>query len=82
MLKIGTVNWHGKCQRHPMFDPEADGIGAIKGGCPRCQELQDIFISHQRTLQLMRAFAPLQPQRKKPADPEPDRQQDLFAFLP
>lgn len=66
-----------------MFDPAADGIGAIKGGCPRCQELQEIFVSSQRTLQLMRAFAPMSEQRRNPADHGPDRQQqDLFASLP
>ena len=81
MLKIERVKWHGKCQRHPMFDPEVNGIGAIKGGCPRCQELRDIFVSNQHTLQLMRAFAPMQEQRRSPADPDPDRQQDLFASL-
>jgi hypothetical protein len=65
-----------------MFDPEADGIGAIKGGCPRCLELQAIFESHQRTLRLMSAFAPIPTQRTGPTDPSPDRQQDLFASLP
>jgi hypothetical protein len=82
MLKIERVKWHGKCQRHPMFDPEVNGIGAIKGGCPRCQQLQDIFVSHQRTLKLMREFAPMSAQRKTPASPAPDRQQDLFSFRP
>ena len=62
-----------------MFDPEADGLGAIKGGCSRCQDLQTIFESHQHTLRLMRTFAPPPVQRRKPADPGPDRQQDLFA---
>jgi phage FluMu protein Com len=81
MLKIEATKWFGRCTRHPMFDPEADGIGAIKGGCPRCQELQTIFESHQRTLQLMRTFAPIQTQHREPADPDPDSQQDLFASL-
>ena len=81
MLKIENVKWHGKCQKHPMFDPESDGIGAIRGGCLRCQELQAIFVSHQRTLQLMRDFGPISSARKEPADPGPDRQQDLFSFL-
>jgi hypothetical protein len=83
MLKIGTVKWRGKCPRHPMFDPEADGPGAIKGGCSRCQELQTIFENHQRTLRLMRAFPPASPaQRRKPADPDSDRQRNLFSSLP
>jgi hypothetical protein len=81
MLKIGTVKWRGKCSRHPMFDPEADGIGAIKGGCSRCQDLQAIFESHQITLRLMRTFAPPAAPRRKPADLDAERQQDLFASL-
>lgn len=80
MLKIGTVKWQGKCARHPMFDPQSDGPAAIRGGCPRCQDLQTIFENHQRTLRLMRTFAPpaiTQP-RKGPKD---DGQQSLFAPL-
>jgi len=82
MLKIERMKWHGKCSRHPMFDPEADGVGAIKGGCPRCLELLAIFESHRRTLQLMCGFAPFPAQSNKPADPGSDQQQDLFSFLP
>jgi hypothetical protein len=78
MLKIGTVKWQGKCPRHPMFDPESDGRGAIKGGCPRCQELQAIHDSHQRTVKPMRAFGPLWAQHKKATEREVDRQQGLF----
>jgi hypothetical protein len=82
MLKIEALKWHAKCPRHPMFDPEADGTGAIKGGCSRCLELQAIFESHRRTLQLMRTVAPIPTPRRGPSDPGPDRQQDLFASLP
>ena len=82
MLKIERAKWHGTCSRHPMFDPEADGIGAIKGGCPRCLELLAIFESHRNTLRLMRAFAPTQTTRTGPSVPGPDQQQDLFASLP
>ena len=81
MLKIGTVRWRGKCSRHPMFDPGADGAGAIKGGCPRCQDLMTIYDHHQRTLKLMRAFAPPPDKRKRP-DPMRERQQELFASNP
>jgi hypothetical protein len=81
MLKIEAAKWYGKCPRHPMFDPQADGIGALKGGCPQCLELQEIFESHQRTLRLMRAFAPIQAKRKKAAAPDPDCQPDLFTSL-
>jgi len=63
-----------------MFDPATDGPAAIRGGCARCQDLQIIFENHQRTLRLMRTFAPpatTQP-RKAPKD---DGQQDLFGSL-
>jgi hypothetical protein len=80
MLKIGTVRWRGKCLRHPRFDPEVAGIGAVIAGCSRCQDLQAIFESHQRTLRLLRTFAPTRsPRRRKRVDP--GRQQDLFAPL-
>jgi len=82
MLKIGTVKWRGKCPRHPMFDPATDGPGAIRGGCTRCQDLQEIFDCHQRALRLMRTFASSSPtNRRKAMDGDADRQQNLFASL-
>jgi hypothetical protein len=82
MLKIGTVKWRGRCSRHPMFDPETEGPAAIRGGCPRCQDLQTIFDNHQRTLRLMRTFAPpASTEPRKTANPDADRQQDLFGSL-
>ena len=80
MLKIGTVKWQGKCSRHPMFDPSSDGPGAIRGGCTRCQDLQTIFDNHQRTLRLMRTFAP-PAMRGKRTEAIETRQQDLFTAL-
>jgi hypothetical protein len=65
-----------------MFDPAAEGIGAIKGGCTRCLELQAIFESHNRTLKLMQGFAPVPAKSSKPKNPVPDEQQDLFPSLP
>jgi len=61
-----------------MFDPATDGPPAIRGGCPRCQDLQAIFEKHQQVLSLMRTFAPPPPPRPK-ADPDAERQQNLFA---
>ncbi len=79
MLKIGTVKWKGRCARHPMYDPDADGPGAIKGGCVRCQDLFTIYENHQRTLKLMRAFGSAVERRRQPAaDPNAGRQQSLF----
>jgi hypothetical protein len=77
MLKIGTVRWRGKCSRHPMFDPLEGGRGGVKGGCPRCTSLVEIFEAHQKMLALMRTFAP--PAEKKRRKTQlPDLQIGLF----
>ena len=78
MLKIGSIRWRGKCPRHPLFDPYAEGRGSIKGACAKCATLMEIHESHQKMIALMRSFAPLQPVRKK--IPGFDRRQaSLFA---
>ncbi len=83
MLKLGTVKWQGKCARHPRFDPDSDGPGAIRGGCPRCLDLLAIFESHRHTLKLMREFGSASVRRKPaPVDPLAGRQQSLFSGIP
>jgi len=56
MLRVGSVRWKGKCSRHPAYDPEADGPGAIKGGCQRCTLLLEIHGHHQQLVKLIRQF--------------------------
>ena len=77
MLKLGAISFAGKCPRHPRFDPEDEGAGAIRGGCPRCQSLFDIYQAHARLTALIRnAKNEARPQpRAVPAD---HRQTALF----
>ena len=77
MLKIGVIRWRGKCSRHPMFDPFADGPGAVKGGCERCAALLEIHRSHQRMITLMRGFNP-PASRKNAQTAFDDAQASLF----
>jgi hypothetical protein len=77
MLKIGSIRWHGKCPRHPRFDPKIDGIGGIRGGCEKCALLAEIHAHHAGMLNLMRRFAPPQHSRKRAANPA-DLQANLF----
>jgi hypothetical protein len=77
MLKIGVVRWRGKCSRHPSFDPYADGPGAVKGGCVKCQALVEIHQCHQKMMGLMKGFTP-PVVRKKAEDEFEDRQESLF----
>jgi hypothetical protein len=75
MLKIGTLRWRGRCSRHPDFDP-SDGASAIRGECPRCQALLDIYIQHRRLLQMMRDFGQMRDRPRKVA--ERQLQRNLF----
>jgi hypothetical protein len=53
MVKLGTVQFKGQCNRHPGFDP-TDGPGGIRGGCKQCQLLLDIYDAHARLVELIR----------------------------
>ena len=80
MLTLGTVRFKGRCKRHPRFDPE-DGIGAVKGGCKRCDLLVDIYQAHLRLTELIRQAKNeegLAPQKKAAAARAEDRQIALF----
>jgi hypothetical protein len=77
MLKIGVVKWRGKCSRHPTFDPYSDGLGGIRGACPKCAALFEIHQHHQKMVSLMRGFAPPLV-RKKREETFEDRQASLF----
>ncbi len=53
MVKLGTVRFKARCERHPGFDPH-DGPGGIRGGCKRCMLLLEIHDSHARLVELIR----------------------------
>jgi hypothetical protein len=54
MLRLGTVRFRAKCVRHPRYNPAIDGEAAIKGGCPKCHLLLDIYLAHKHLVGLMR----------------------------
>lgn len=56
MVKIGSIRWHGRCSKHPGYDPEVDGLGGIRGGCKRCEALLDIWTHHAKLVRMMREF--------------------------
>jgi hypothetical protein len=58
MLKLGSIRFRAKCLRHPKFNPARDGLAAIKGGCPKCHLLLEIFETHRRLVGLMRQAVP------------------------
>jgi len=82
-LKIRARKFDGRCSRHKRYNPAVDGRGAIKGGCPRCNLLLEIWEASLKLNQLIRRFDPNHDYVRKPAEantPEPDpRQMSLIA---
>ncbi|MBL8233118.1 MAG: hypothetical protein JNL98_31760 [Bryobacterales bacterium] len=59
MLKLRTGRFAGRCSRHKRFNPAIDGRGAIKGGCPRCEMLFEIWETSLKLNGLIRRFGAL-----------------------
>jgi hypothetical protein len=71
-LKIRSRKFDGRCARHKRYNPAVDGPGAIKGGCPRCTLLCEIWEASLRLNKLIRTFDPGHDDlRKPPAAPPP-----------
>ena len=78
MIRIGSVRWHGRCAKHPRYDPETDGLAGIRGGCRRCELLLEIWQQHARLVKLMREFgAPRDGAKAKQEDEAARRQMIL-----
>ena len=47
---------HVKCPRHPRYNPEREGAGAIRGGCRYCLAIYDLYageLAVERSLQAL-----------------------------
>jgi len=73
-LKIRSRKFEGRCAKHKRYNPGVDGSGGIKGACPRCTLLFEIWESSIRLNQLIRKFDPRHDDLAKP--PEPKLQHD------
>lgn len=80
-MKIRTRRFEGRCAKHKRFNPAIDGRGAIKGACPRCSLLADIWETSLKLNALIRRFNPSHDDLQKPAQPaeiQPDPRQMSF----
>jgi hypothetical protein len=75
MLKLGSVRWKGRCGKHPMYDPEMDGMGGIRGGCRRCEMLLEIWTHHSKMVRLMREFGTREDGKQRRDQPADDARQ-------
>ncbi len=69
-MKIRSRKFEGRCARHKRYNPAVDGRGAIKGGCPRCNLLFDIWEASLKLNQLIRKFDPSHDDLQRPAAPK------------
>jgi hypothetical protein len=42
--------WKGKCPKHVRYNPAKHGEEAIKGACPHCRMLFQVFKAHRATI--------------------------------
>jgi hypothetical protein len=77
-LKIRSRKFDGRCSRHKRYNPAVDGPGAIKGGCPRCSLLFEIWETSIQLNKLIRKFDPHYDDVRKPAEPLDPRQMSLI----
>ena len=57
-MKIRSRKFEGRCGRHKRYNPAVDGQAGIKGACPRCLLLFDIWETSIRLNQSIRRFNP------------------------
>ncbi len=80
-MKIRSRKFDGRCAKHKRFNPAVDGRGGIKGGCPRCDLLQEIWETSLKLNQLIRKFDPRHDDLKKPKKPAPAHDPRQMSFI-
>jgi hypothetical protein len=71
VLKIRTRRFTGRCARHKRYNPAVDGAGGIKGGCPRCGLLLEIWEASLRLNALIRKYDPRHDDLQRRVQPKP-----------
>jgi hypothetical protein len=70
-LKIRARKFDGRCARHKRYNPAVDGLGAIRGACPRCTLLFEIWDASLRLNALIRRFNPNHDDLERPVEKAP-----------
>lgn len=68
-MKIRSRKFDGRCAKHKSYNPGVDGRGGIRGNCPRCNLLADIWEASLRLNQLIRKFDPNHDDLQRPSAP-------------
>ena len=84
-MKIRSRKFNGRCAKHKRYNPAVDGPGGVRGNCPRCTLLCEIWEASLHLNKLIRKFDPhhddlgCPPQSVPMHDP---RQMSLIEFEP
>jgi hypothetical protein len=70
-VKIRSRKFEGRCARHKRYSPAVDGPGAIRGACPRCSLLFEIWEASLRLNKLIRSFDPRHDDLERPVEKAP-----------
>jgi hypothetical protein len=70
-LKIRSRKFNGRCAKHKRYNPAVDGSGAIRGACPRCRLLFEIWEASLRLNKLIRTFDPNYDDLQRPVEQAP-----------
>lgn len=65
-MKIRSRKFNGRCAKHKSYNPAVDGRGGIRGACPRCELLADIWETSLKLNGLIRKFDPAHDDLQKP----------------
>ncbi len=57
-MKIRSRKFDGRCGKHKRYNPAVDGPGGIRGACPRCSLLLEIWETSLTLNKLIRRFDP------------------------
>ena len=68
-MKIRSRKFDGRCAKHKAYNPAVDGQDGIRGGCPRCRLLFEIWDASLKLNGLIRRFDPAHDDLEKPKKP-------------
>jgi hypothetical protein len=80
-VKIRSRKFEGRCARHKRYNPAVDGQGGVRGGCPRCQLLFEIWRASLNLNQLIRKFDPGYDDVKRPVAKSPSVDPRQMSFI-
>jgi hypothetical protein len=80
-LKVRSRSFKGRCSKHKRYNPAVDGVGGIKGGCPRCGLLLEIWESALELNRLIRRFDPGHDDLRRPEPPVPPSDPRQLSFI-